>query len=97
MGIGQYPWHDGDMDTTTLTAAEAATARWKEAKEALDAAKEQRDDAIRDADKSGCAQADIVRATGLTRETIRRITNPEAAAAVRKAQRSTKRSKEQTA
>lgn len=79
------------METTPLSAAEAATARWKEAKVSLDAAKEQRDEAIRQADKSGCAQTDIVKATGLTRETIRRITNPEAAAAVRKAQRSTQK------
>ena len=78
------------MDTTPLAAAEAATARWKEAKDALDAAKEQRDEAIRQADKHGCPQTDIVRATGLTRETIRRIANPEAAEAVRRAQRSAK-------
>jgi DNA invertase Pin-like site-specific DNA recombinase len=78
------------VNTTPLAAAEAATARWKEAKDALDAAKEQRDEAIRQADTSGCTQTDIVRATGLTRETIRRITNPEAAEAVRRAQRSTK-------
>jgi DNA invertase Pin-like site-specific DNA recombinase len=79
------------VNTTPLAAAEAATARWKEAKDALDAAKELRDQAIRQADKSGCAQTDIVKATGLTRETIRRITNPEAAAAVRNAQRSTQK------
>jgi DNA invertase Pin-like site-specific DNA recombinase len=90
MTIGQHAWHDGGMDTTSLTAAQAATARWKEAKDALDAAKEQRDDAIRQADKSGCAQTEIVKATGLTRETIRRITNPEAAEAVRRAQRTAK-------
>lgn len=75
------------MDTNSLAAAEAATARWKEAKGALNTAKEQRDEAIRQADESGCAQTEIVRATGLTRETIRRITNPEAAEAVRMAQR----------
>ncbi len=79
------------VNTTPLAAAEAATARWKEAKDALDAAKEQRDEAIRHADTSGCAQTDIVKATGLTRETIRRITNPPAAAAVRNAQRAAKR------
>ena len=78
------------MDTNPLAAAEAATARWKEAKGALDTAKEQRDEAIRQADESGCAQTEIVRVTGLTRETIRRITNPEAAEAVRKAQRTVK-------
>lgn len=81
----------GLMDTTPLAAAEAATVRWKEARDTLDAAKEQRDQAIREADKSGYAQTDIVKVTGLTRETIRRITNPEAAAAVRNAQRSTQK------
>ena len=78
------------MDTNPLAAAEAATTRWKEAKDALDSAKEQRDQAIRQADESGCAQTEIVKATGLTRETIRRITNPEAAEAVRRAQRTAK-------
>lgn len=91
MNIGQRVWHDGGVNTTPLAAAEAATARWKEARDALDSAKEQRDQAIREADKSGCAQTDIVKATGLTRETIRRITNPDAAAAVRNAQRSTQK------
>ena len=75
------------MDTTPLAAAEAATARWKAAKDALDSAKEQRDEAIRQAAERGYAQTEIVRVTGLTRETIRRITNPEAAEAVRRAQR----------
>lgn len=79
------------MNTTALTAAETATGRWRKAQEALNAAKEERDQAIRQADGSGCAQTDIVRVTGLTRETIRRITNPEAAAAVRNAQRSTQK------
>lgn len=79
------------MESTPLATAEVATARWKAAKDALDAAKEQRDQAIRQADESGCAQTDIVKATGLTRETIRRITNPEAAAAVRNAQRTTQK------
>jgi hypothetical protein len=91
MEIGQRAWHDGGMNTTPLAAAEAATAKWKEAKDALDSAKEQRDQAIQQADNSGCTQTDIVRVTGLTRETIRRITNPEAAAAVRAAQRSTRK------
>lgn len=79
------------MEPTPLAAAEAATIRWKEAKDALDSAKERRDQAIRQANESGCAQTDIVKATGLTRETIRRITNPEAAAAVRNSQRSTQK------
>lgn len=78
------------MDTTPLAAAEAATARWKAAKDALDSAKEQRDEAIRQAAERGYAQTEIVRVTGLTRETIRRITNPEAAEAVRRAQRTAK-------
>lgn len=79
------------MDQTPLTEAQAATARWNAAKQALAEAKEQRDQAIRKAGEQGCSQTDIVRVTGLTRETIRRITNPEAAEAVRTAQRSAKR------
>lgn len=81
------------MEPTPLAEAEAATARWKEAKAALDAAKKERDGTIRRANESGCAQTDIVRATGLTRETIRRITNPEAADAVRRAQLSARKEK----
>ena len=71
-----------------LEATAAAVAMYKRLEEEVRAAKEQRDQAIREADENGCAQTDIVKATGLTRETIRRITNPEAAAAVRNSQRS---------
>jgi hypothetical protein len=84
-------WHHGGMDTTPLATAETATTRWRQAQAALEDAKKQRDQAIQQADKNGCTQTDIVRVTGLTRETIRRITNPEAAAAVRAAQRSTRK------
>jgi hypothetical protein len=74
-----------------LEAAAAGTETYKRLEAEMKAAKEQRDQAIRQADRSGYAQTDIVKATGLTRETIRRITNPEAAAAVRNAQRSTQK------
>lgn len=48
-------------------------------------AKECRNEAIRRAGSEGLTQTDIVKATGLTRETIRRILNPDAAEAVREA------------
>ena len=87
MKAGLPSWHHGRMEKQTLTAAEEATARWEEAKDALAKAKEERDDAIRAAHEDGWPQTDIVKSTDLTRETIRRITNPDAAAAVRTAQR----------
>jgi len=77
------------MTTNPLTTAKTATAKWRAAQEALEAAKEERDEAIRLASKSGCAQTTIAKETDLTRETIRRITNPEAAEAVRRSQRRT--------
>lgn len=44
---------------------------------AVTAARDKRDRAIRKAADEGMKQADIVRATGYSRETIRQITNPE--------------------
>lgn len=73
-----------------LEEAKTAATRWREAQSALEKAKEERDNAIRQAHEGGCAQRDLADATELTRETIRRITNPEAAEAVRAAQRATK-------
>jgi hypothetical protein len=46
---------------------------------------EQRDARLRDALASGRKQADIVRASGLARETVRQALNPEIRAAVKKA------------
>lgn len=48
-------------------------------------AKTERDEAIRAADKDGWTQTDIVKETGLTRETVRRIADPEVAEAVKRA------------
>ncbi|ASU83564.1 hypothetical protein CDO52_12885 [Nocardiopsis gilva YIM 90087] len=67
-----------------LTAAVAAAQRWRDLKDLLEQAKHDRDTAIRKAADAGVAQTDLVKRTDLTRETIRRITNPEAAEAVRK-------------
>ena len=53
--------------------------------QATDAAREERDQAIRQARADGMSQKDIVEATGYTRETIRRILDPAAAEAVRRA------------
>ncbi|MFE1170496.1 hypothetical protein [Nocardiopsis sp. NPDC058789] len=53
--------------------------------QALDDAKDKRDAAIRQAKTDGMSQKEIVEATGYTRETIRRILNPDAAEAVKQA------------
>lgn len=73
------------MEADTLKAAGDATRRWKDLEAQLKQAKADRDDAIRAADADGWEQKDIVTETGLTRETIRRIVNPEAAEAVKRA------------
>lgn len=51
----------------------------------LEEAKQRRADKIRQAHKEGMTQKEIVAATGYTRETIRRILNPDAAEAVKEA------------
>lgn len=72
-------WQNDDMDANDLRKAIATY------EETLDSAKEDRDNAIRQAKEEGLTQAEIVRATGYTRETIRRVLDPAIAEAVRKA------------
>lgn len=60
----------------------AAITRYEQA---TNAAKHERDKAIRQAKTAGMTQKQIVEATGYTRETIRRILDPAAAEAVRRA------------
>lgn len=52
---------------------------------ALEDAKQRRADKVRQAHEEGMTQTEIVKATGYTRETIRRILNPDAAEAVKEA------------
>ena len=68
-----------------VTAIELATAA-SHYKEVVEQAKQERDTKIRQAAEEGWKQTDIVKETGLTRETVRRITNPEAAEAVRRSE-----------
>ncbi len=70
--------HNGGMDSQLRDAI----TRYNEATET---AKEERDQAIRQAKADGMTQKQIADATGYTRETIRRILDPEVAEAVRKA------------
>ncbi|MCP3017322.1 hypothetical protein NGM33_28725 [Nocardiopsis dassonvillei] len=79
-----------------LTAAVTATQRWRDLKDQLEQAKQDRDDAIRKADAAGNTQTDLVKRTDLTRETIRRITNPEAAEAVKRAAAEKRRAAKKT-
>lgn len=85
------------MKEHALKNAREATNRWRELTEALEHAKHERDQAIRAAAESGCAQVELIKETELTRETLRRILNPEAAAAVKKsaAQRRAAKKKEE--
>lgn len=70
------------MDPRKLTEAhEAYTA----AVEKAEKAKEYRDQLFRQAKEEGVRQSEIARATGLTRETVRRILRPEVAEAVKEA------------
>lgn len=57
-------------------------------------AEKQRTADVLEALEAGATQKDIAEATGYTRETVRRIANPEAAEAIRNARRT---KKEQTA
>lgn len=100
------PWHaspeggtlrqrredEGARRRKLSTALTSAVADYDEA---IDVARENRDEAIRQAKNQGLTQADIVRATGYTRETIRRILNPQAAEAVRQAAAEHRRQRKQ--
>lgn len=85
----------GSMEAD-LTAAITATQRWRDLKDQLEQAKQERDDAIRKADAAGTTQTDLVKRTDLTRETIRRIVNPEAAEAVKRAAAEKRRAAKKT-
>lgn len=61
-------WHDRGV-----TRLDTAARTHQQAKEALDAARAELADAIVEAARAGTKQADIVRATGYTREQVRRI------------------------
>ncbi len=60
-------------------------SRCRQLEAQVEQAARERDEAIRAAEKAGNTQTELVKETGLTRETVRRITNPEIAEAVRKA------------
>ena len=82
-----------------LTTAELAAIRTRY-DEAIAKAEAERTHADQLALTAGSTQKDIADATGYTRETVRRIANPEAAEAIRNARRATKRpasSEEKTA
>ena len=70
------------MDPRKLTEAHEA---YTTAVERAEKAKKDRDELFRQAKEEGARQADIVKATGLTRETVRRILDPKAAEAVKEA------------
>ncbi|MFE1170484.1 hypothetical protein [Nocardiopsis sp. NPDC058789] len=70
------------MDPRKLTEAHEA---YTTAVEQAEKAKRERDELFRQAKEEGARQADIVKATGLTRETVRRILDPKAAEAVKEA------------
>lgn len=78
------PMHPDDL--------RAAITRYEQA---TDAAREERDQAIRQAKAADMSQKDIVEATGYTRETIRRILDPDAAEAVRQAAAERRRERKQ--
>lgn len=73
------------MPTTTDLAA--IRIRYEHA--VADAEKQRTADVL-EALKAGATQKDIAEATGYTRETVRRIANPEAAEAIRNARRAKK-------
>lgn len=82
--MANQPCHNDPMDPRELTEAQEA---YKIAVENAEKAKEYRDDLFRQAKAEGVKQTDIVKATGLTRETVRRVLNPDAAEAVREARK----------
>lgn len=69
-------WHTVSMDSTELKdvadAYHRAKKRYEERRDVLR-------DAVRAADKAGLRQFEIVEATGLTRDYIRKIIRPELA------------------
>ena len=83
-GRHNEPMHPDDL--------RAAITRYEQATEE---AREERDNTIRAAKKSGMPQKEIVEATGYTRETIRRILDPDAAEAVRQAAAERRRQRKQ--
>ena len=68
--------HNDPMDPRKLTKAQDT---YKAAVEKAEEAKKPRDTLFRQAKAEGARQADIVKATGLTRETVRRILDPRIA------------------
>ena len=81
--MGQPVWHYGGMNEEDLKAKARQLAT--EYEDATERALEDRDQGFRDLKNQGLSQADIVRATGYTRETIRQALNPEIREAVRRA------------
>jgi CRP-like cAMP-binding protein len=75
------------MPTTTDLAA--IRTRYEMA---VEDAEKQRTADVQEALAAGATQKDIADATGYTRETVRRIANPEAAEAIRNARRTKKES-----
>lgn len=69
------------------TTAELAAIRTRY-EDAIADAEKQRTADVQAALTEGATQKDIADATGYTRETVRRIANPEAAEAIRNARRS---------
>lgn len=68
---------------------------YEQAKEhALDQLIDTRDERLRAALNSGRTQADLIRATGMSREAMRQALNPEVRAAVRKARAERDKAKE---
>lgn len=57
---------------------------------AIEDAEKQRTADVKEALTQGATQKEIAEATGYTRETVRRIANPEAAEAIRSARRAAK-------
>lgn len=71
------------MPTTTDLAAIRLRYEY-----AIEDAEKQRTTDVQEALAAGATQKEIAEATGYTRETVRRIANPEAAEAIRNARRS---------
>ncbi|MDX3247189.1 helix-turn-helix domain-containing protein [Streptomyces sp. ME18-1-4] len=73
------------MPTTTELAAIRLRYEY-----AVEDAEKQRTEDVLAALRDGATQKEIAEATGYTRETVRRIANPEAAEAIRNARRAKK-------
>lgn len=61
------------QDGGVTTPLHRATAAYRRAQAAVEARREELAEAIRDADRNGVKQVEIVKVTGYTREHIRRI------------------------